>query len=254
MEKTYCIYCHTNRINGKKYIGMTSQSLKNRWMYGHGYKGCTEFESAIKQFGWKEFDHEVLATGLSFETACESEKHFIEKLGSRYPDGYNLDGGGTAGRDLSTITKTRIGDQNRGRHPTEETRKKMSAARRGREFSDETRKKLSAANKGKTRTEEQRKRLSEARKKLLLSNNELREICSERMRSCGEEKERAVFQYTKDGVFVKKHDSVRRAAKSVGGKHSNICKCCRGEKKSMYGYVWKYENTVTDARLAKEVI
>lgn len=254
MEKTYCIYCHTNRVNGKKYIGMTSQSLKNRWRSGRGYKGCTEFDAAIKQFGWEAFDHEILGTNLSLEMACKAEKHFIEKLGSRFPNGYNLDGGGIVGRNISAVTKTRIGDRNRGRHPTEETRKKMSVARRGIEFSDKTREKLSVANLGKTRTKEQKNRLSEARKNLLRNNKELCETCSERMRFYGKEKERAVFQYTKDDVFVKRHDSVRKAAESVGGKHSNICKCCRGEKKSMYGYVWKYEDTITRACLAKEVI
>lgn len=50
-----------------------------------------------------------------------------------------------------------------------------------------------------------------------------------------------VLQYTKNGTFVADYASVTDAAKSVGGKVSNICRNCRGEKPSAYGYVWKYK-------------
>ena len=34
----YCVYCHTNIANGKKYVGM-SKNIENRWSAnGYGYK------------------------------------------------------------------------------------------------------------------------------------------------------------------------------------------------------------------------
>lgn len=36
--KSYVLYCHTNKLNGKKYIGITSQVPRKRWNNGNGYK------------------------------------------------------------------------------------------------------------------------------------------------------------------------------------------------------------------------
>lgn len=43
----YTVYKHTNKINGKVYIGITSQNVKRRWQNGAGYYG-TYFYNAIK--------------------------------------------------------------------------------------------------------------------------------------------------------------------------------------------------------------
>ncbi len=49
-----------------------------------------------------------------------------------------------------------------------------------------------------------------------------------------------IYQYTKDGDFVFKHDSIQKAADSVGGSKSSICKCANGHYMSSAGYVWTY--------------
>lgn len=39
MKREYCVYVHTNEINGKKYVGMTSQVPERRWRTdGSGYR------------------------------------------------------------------------------------------------------------------------------------------------------------------------------------------------------------------------
>lgn len=36
------------------------------------------------------------------------------------------------------------------------------------------------------------------------------------------------------------YESTREASEDVGGHHSNITRCCRGDIKSAYGYKWEY--------------
>jgi group I intron endonuclease len=92
-EKIYCLYCHTNKINNKKYIGITKQTTAQRWGKGTGYKGCPKFEKAIKKYGWNNFEHEVLLSGLTQEEACKLEKEYIKKYNT-IEDGYNILTGG----------------------------------------------------------------------------------------------------------------------------------------------------------------
>ena len=49
-----------------------------------------------------------------------------------------------------------------------------------------------------------------------------------------------ILQYTKSGEFIKEWVSAIEAARELGIARSNICKCCKGERKSAGGYVWRY--------------
>lgn len=93
----YTIYKHTNKVNGKVYIGLTKcKDLTRRWAGGHGYKQCKFFFSAIVRYGWLNFDHEILETGIQTKAeAAEREKHYVKEYRSRNPRyGYNIQEGG----------------------------------------------------------------------------------------------------------------------------------------------------------------
>ena len=47
----WCVYLHTNKINNKKYVGITSQHQKRRWRCGSGYSHNKHFINAIKNMG-----------------------------------------------------------------------------------------------------------------------------------------------------------------------------------------------------------
>ena len=49
-----------------------------------------------------------------------------------------------------------------------------------------------------------------------------------------------VLQFTTDGVFVKQHDSIAKAARQIGCTLQNISICCRGINKTACGFIWKY--------------
>ena len=70
-DRRWCVYCHTNMINNKKYIGQTKeQPRERRWGNGGiGYKTQQYFWRAIQKYGWDNFKHEVLYTELTKEEA-----------------------------------------------------------------------------------------------------------------------------------------------------------------------------------------
>ena len=92
-ERNYCVYVHVNKINQKKYVGITCKKPEERWKKdGYGYKKQS-FYNAILKYGWDNFEHIILEDGLTCSEANEKEKEYIEKFDS-YSNGYNNSYGG----------------------------------------------------------------------------------------------------------------------------------------------------------------
>lgn len=137
MAGPYVLYEHKNKINGKRYIGVTNNTTK-RW-YGQGkhYDGCPAFWAAIQKYGWDNFEHKVLIYDLTREEASRLEKHFIERFKTRDKAfGYNLAEGGT---DAPTMT---------GKHHSERTRQKIREGNLGKKHSEEQNRRHSEHMKG----------------------------------------------------------------------------------------------------------
>ena len=130
--KNYTVYVHI-APNGKRYYGITSQEVKNRWKNGNGYKNQEYFNRAIKKYGWDNFKHIIVAKGLDEETAKWLEIELIREWDTTNREkGYNI---------------TKGGESTNGWIPSEKTRKKMSEnnARywKDKQFSEEQRRKIS---------------------------------------------------------------------------------------------------------------
>ena len=65
----WTVYIHTNLINGKKYVGITSNPVKKRWRNGYGYSENLPIGRAIRKYGWENFDHEIIADNLDEDDA-----------------------------------------------------------------------------------------------------------------------------------------------------------------------------------------
>lgn len=50
-----------------------------------------------------------------------------------------------------------------------------------------------------------------------------------------------IFQFTKQGEFVKKWESAMQVERELRFYQGNISNCCKGKLKSAYGYIWRYE-------------
>ena len=107
MDDNYCVYIHTNKINGKKYVGQTKHGdnpKEKRWKYGDGYKSCTYFYNAILKYGWNNFEHEIVVKNLTKDEAYSMEQKLISELDTRNPNvGYNIRIGGEENYSLSEI-------------------------------------------------------------------------------------------------------------------------------------------------------
>ena len=126
MAGKYILYEHRNKINGKRYIGITNNKTKRWYGKGKNYEGCPYFFAAIQKYGWDNFEHNVLIYDLTREEASRLEKHYIKTLKTcDKAFGYNLAEGGV---NAPTML---------GKHHSKETKRKMSEAQRGKKQTEE---------------------------------------------------------------------------------------------------------------------
>lgn len=182
-NKKYAVYVHITP-SGKKYVGITCQSINQRWRNGNGYKDNQYFYNAIKKYGWENIEHYVVCCGLSAEDASTKEIELIAKYDSTNRlKGYNNSTGGDKGspghllseskrKEISEKTKEamhrpevskKLGGQFRGKHLSKEHKEKIRVGNLGRKNSEKTRLLLSKANTGKHWTEETRIKLDKKR-------------------------------------------------------------------------------------------
>ena len=130
--KDYCVYCHTNKKDGKRYIGITCQKPENRWRKGDGYRNNPYFSRAIKKFGWEGFVHEILYTDLSKEDAEKIEIRLIAKYKTTNNSyGYNIENGGNGTEKFTKELKEKLSKAQMNHICSEETKRKISESKKG---------------------------------------------------------------------------------------------------------------------------
>lgn len=93
MEKRYFVYMHTNKLNQKRYIGMSGSTPDIRWQGGNGYRTNKEFYADILAQGWSGFKHEILYQNLTKEEAQKKEVELIKMYKTQDSEfGYNKNG------------------------------------------------------------------------------------------------------------------------------------------------------------------
>lgn len=231
----YTVYCHTNKLNGKRYFGITSMRPEVRWGNGNNYRSSRHFNFAIEKYGWDGFAHEVIAEGLTKEEACQMEQDLIRKYKTtddRY--GYNLSTGGesgAAGVVVSAETRAKRSASSKGRTVSEETRKKLSQAAKGRTFSLETLAKMSAAKKGKPLSKEHVRKIGDANRGKSLSEETKAKIRESRRYMM-----RPVYCFETDTTY----ESTSEAARQLGLEKANLRATLKGKHKHCGGYHFKY--------------
>ena len=134
------VYCITNTVNGKKYIGQTVGSVTKRWKnHISDRTGCRLLKNAIAKYGVDSFNVQTIGEAACAEALNDLETQLIVENNTRDRAlGYNLNPGGRSGKQ----------------HP--ETVAKRAEALRGRPLSEDHCRKLSEAHMGHTRSEQSR--------------------------------------------------------------------------------------------------
>lgn len=171
---------HRNRINNKKYFGITSRKTSIRWgVDGKKYFTSPHFYAAIKKWGWDCFEHIIIAENFPEPCAKTYEKVLIKLFDTTNPDkGYNISAGG----DGYTGSRPK---------PSVDTKAKMSESHKG-----------------------------------MFVNGP----CS-----------KTIVQYSINGEFIKEWPSSMEIQRVLGYLNSNISRCCRGDRKTAYKFIWKYK-------------
>lgn len=121
------VYLATNKINGKRYIGCTSKSLRRR-MHQHladaaGHRGgCRIFYAAIRKYGPDAFEWRKISDHLTRTEMLSAERSEIAK----FKPEYNISAGGQGTNSVPW---------------TEDRKKQMSAFMKGRKMTPEARQK-----------------------------------------------------------------------------------------------------------------
>lgn len=160
----YCVYCHRNKTNGKRYIGQTKHqdNLTRRWgTDGREYRRNQYFLRAINKYGWDNFDHFVIQGNLTKEEADELEILNIAFYNTTDPRfGYNISSGGSNGGHPASEYQKQVASQtfkgkpswNKGKHLSDEYKQKISESLKG----------VNTWSKGKTLSKEHIARIKEA--------------------------------------------------------------------------------------------
>jgi len=104
MQKFHTIYMLTNKITGKAYIGQTVNSAQRRFQFHKkaARKGSKSLiHDAIRKYGTDSFEITVLDSDIPSDRVDNCEVYWIDKLQTRMPSGYNMQGGGkcVSGKD-----------------------------------------------------------------------------------------------------------------------------------------------------------
>ena len=182
------IYKITNNLNGKYYVG-SSSDIYYRWYIhkcklNNNHHANPHLQAAWNKYGQSAFRFEIVETASNDKLTTIEQKYLDECC--QHPElNYNLSFDPTApmrGRKMSPESRKKISESNMGKVMSEETKKKMSNARIGIIFSDEHKFHISSSqmgripwnkgmvgvqtawNKGLTYNAETRQKISEAKR------------------------------------------------------------------------------------------
>ena len=219
------IYGYRNKLNGKIYIGKTTQNENVRQSQHKNSKKNDHFHNAIRYHGFDNFEYFVIQDDITTEMELnELEIFYISKY-ETFTDktkGYNM----TAG-----------GEGSIGHVPSEKTRELMSSARTGLKRTLEQKRNMSIAQTGRKITEEHRLKIS-------ISHTGLKRS-PDHIKNAAEGAYKKIEQWSLDGEFIKLWNSLKEAGETMGIHRGSISGCANGypKNKTAGKFIWKFHKS-----------
>lgn len=241
------IYCITNKITGKQYVGKCAYRIEDSTNY---YGSGVYIKASIKKHGKGNFIKEILEAVGGTDNAYLNEREifWIKEKSSKFPNGYNLTDGGDGSKGLTEESIERIRQKNKllvggknSRYGKKNSQKHNTAIRNanlGKKHSIETKEKLRQMNLGKKQSAENKEKLRQANTGRVRSKEKITQAQKNQPHAI------KVDQYKKDGSFVCSYISAIEACRQTGVNNTSIANCCKGKSKSSGGYIWKFKGEV----------
>lgn len=205
------IYVIKNKVNNKVYIGQ-SKDIYKRWEnhireLNYNKHHNKHLQRAWSKYGYEKFKFDILLKCKADELNEFEHLKIKEFKSSNSNYGYNMnEGGDYVGASIVT----------------DETKKKISEAQIGRKLTDEWKANISKSHKGK-------------RPKNL-----------EMIISKAKENSDIVLQYSIDGKFINKYDSIQECARQNDSHATNVVKTLKGRHKTFQGFILIKEKEFTE--------
>lgn len=239
----YRVYLITNLVNGKKYVGITHNSIEQRFQEHLAKSRCKngnwKLHRALRKYGFDNFKLELLEDNISKEQIGERETYYIG-LYDTLNSGYNmtLGGAGTSGyKHNPEHVKSYI-----HKIITPERNKKISEALKGKSFNTEHKRKLSEGMKNYHKTHDNSfkgKQHTQKTKDIISSKNTKHKILM--IDSKTEEILKEFDNCMKAAVWIVENQNKTTKIGTIG---RHITCLCMGisDCKTAYGYKWKWKN------------
>lgn len=163
------IYAIRNKVNGKRYIGSSTNLRKRRERHmrelAAGTHSNRKLQNAVAKHGIEAFEFIVLEVVVGDELLLGREQYWIEETRAT-EIGYNLRCFATSnlGMTHDLVVRARIAESLSRYLQQPEVKAKMSAIRTGTKRSDETKARMSVSRTGIKHTEEARAKMRESAK------------------------------------------------------------------------------------------
>ena len=244
-ERKWCVYVHINKVNGKRYVGITSRKPKTRWGNGNDYGAY--FYNAIQKYGWDNFEHIVLCSKKSEREAKNIEKYLIKNWNTKSPYGYNCtDGGdGTLGfkNPRPSSYKSVLQFDLEGNLIKEWESLRSTVKGTNRSISGIFRCCQGKANVAYGYIWMYKEEYENNR--YILQQKLNMNFAKSNYRVKGDKKYFSILQYNLDGDFIKEFDTVKEVSEMLGKGFGAVCNAL-SQNKIYCGFIWKYRFSSKD--------
>lgn len=247
------VYLITNRVNGKRYVGITCRGYLERFKE-HVHESMNGSKSilhnAIRKYGPDNFDVILLEGGISDKDSCSREMYYISLYNTMYTSGigYNMTqgGGGVVGYRHTEDTRRKISNSLSGHVFPESRNKKIQEAMTGREYKPEWREALSKSRLGRFCKEENsfygKHHTSESKEKVSRANTKHSVL---QLDINSYEVIREFSNSRSAGEWIVENGYSAALPSTCEGRISEVCRKA-DPKCSAYGFRWRFEERSID--------